>query len=241
MMKPEVPQLWLPGLLCDETLFQDVNKELPNWVAPFTCDLGTQTSMQALASKVLENAPESFVLGGLSMGGILAFEVFRQAPERVKGLILMDTNAADEKPEVSEKRNALVDKAKAGEFESITPDILMPVLIHPNQLVNQALTQRITQMASNIGMERFEAHAQALATRPDARPLLADIQVPTLIITGKDDLLCPIDNHLLMAKHINQVSLHVIPDCGHLSTMDQPKVVARHIRSWFEASLPESL
>ena len=184
---------------------------------------------------------KALFLGGLSMGGILAFEVFRQAPERVKGLILMDTNAADEKPEVSEKRNALVDKAKAGEFESITPDILMPLLIHPNQLVNQELTQRITQMATNIGVERFEAHAQALATRPDAKPLLSDIQVPTLLITGKDDLLCPIDNHLLMAKHIKQVSLHVIPDCGHLSTMEQPKVVARHICSWLKASLPESL
>ncbi|MEZ9231293.1 alpha/beta fold hydrolase [Vibrio amylolyticus] len=234
MMKPEVPLLWLPGLLCDETLFQDVNKELPVWVAPFTCDLGTETSMQALASKVLEDAPESFVLGGLSMGGILAFEVFRQAPERVKGLILMDTNAADEKPEVSEKRNALVGKAKAGEFELITPDILMPLLIHPSQLANQELTQQITQMANNIGVERFEAHAQALATRPDARPLLNDIQVPTLIITGKDDLLCTIDNHLLMAKHIKQVSLHIIPDCGHLSTMEKPQIVSKHIQNWLE-------
>ncbi|WP_372075639.1 alpha/beta fold hydrolase [Vibrio amylolyticus] len=233
-MKPEVPLLWLPGLLCDETLFQDVNKELPVWVAPFTCDLGTETSMQALASKVLEDAPESFVLGGLSMGGILAFEVFRQAPERVKGLILMDTNAADEKPEVSEKRNALVGKAKAGEFELITPDILMPLLIHPSQLANQELTQQITQMANNIGVERFEAHAQALATRPDARPLLNDIQVPTLIITGKDDLLCTIDNHLLMAKHIKQVSLHIIPDCGHLSTMEKPQIVSKHIQNWLE-------
>ncbi|MEZ8822957.1 alpha/beta fold hydrolase [Vibrio amylolyticus] len=234
MMKPEVPLLWLPGLLCDETLFQDVNKELPVWVAPFTCDLGTETSMQALASKVLEDAPESFVLGGLSMGGILAFEVFRQAPERVKGLILMDTNAADEKPEVSEKRNALVGKAKAGEFKLITPDILMPLLIHPSQLANQELTQQITQMANNIGVERFEAHAQALATRPDARPLLNDIQVPTLIITGKDDLLCTIDNHLLMAKHIKQVSLHIIPDCGHLSTMEKPQIVSKHIQNWLE-------
>ncbi|WP_371988646.1 alpha/beta fold hydrolase [Vibrio amylolyticus] len=233
-MKPEVPLLWLPGLLCDETLFQDVNKELPVWVAPFTCDLGTETSMQALASKVLEDAPESFVLGGLSMGGILAFEVFRQAPERVKGLILMDTNAADEKPEVSEKRNALVGKAKAGEFKLITPDILMPLLIHPSQLANQELTQQITQMANNIGVERFEAHAQALATRPDARPLLNDIQVPTLIITGKDDLLCTIDNHLLMAKHIKQVSLHIIPDCGHLSTMEKPQIVSKHIQNWLE-------
>ncbi|UTT84846.1 alpha/beta hydrolase [Vibrio pelagius] len=233
-MKPEVPLLWLPGLLCDEALFHEVNSELPNWVAPFTSDLAAETSMQALASKVLKDAPDTFILGGLSMGGILAFEVLRQAPTRVKGLILMDTNSADEKPEVSEKRYALVDKAKAGEFESITPNVLMPVLIHPNQSHNQQLTEQISQMAINVGVSRFEAHAHALATRPDSRPLLADIKIPTLVITGRDDLLCPIDNHLLMAKHIENVSLHVIPDCGHLSTMEQPQRVAAHINHWLD-------
>ena len=234
MMKPEIPLLWLPGLLCDEALFREVNRELPDWVAPFTSDLAAETSMQALASKVLEDAPDTFILGGLSMGGILAFEVLRQAPTRVKGLILMDTNSADEKPEVSEKRYALVDKAKAGEFESITPDVLMPVLIHPSQLHNQQLMEQISQMAINVGINRFEAHAHALATRPDSRPLLEDIKIPTLVITGKDDLLCPIDNHLLMAKHIENVSLHVIPNCGHLSTMEQPDQVAAHINHWLD-------
>jgi len=237
-MKPEVPLLWLPGLLCDEALFKEVNKGLPNWVAPFTSDLGAETTMQALASKVLEDAPDNFILGGLSMGGILAFEVFRQAPNRVKGLILMDTNSADEKLEVSQKRYALVDKAKAGEFESITPDVLMPLLIHPNQLNNKQLTEQISQMALNIGANRFEAHAHALATRPDSRPLLGDIKIPTLVITGRDDLLCPIDNHLLMAKHIENVSLHVIPNCGHLSTMEQPQRVTAHINHWLDVHKP---
>ena len=105
-------------------------------VDPECASLDVADSMQALASKVLEEAPESFILGGLSMGGILAFEVYRQAPERVKGLVLIDTNAADEMPAVTEKRDALVDRAIAGEFSAITREVLLPVLIHPSRMAD---------------------------------------------------------------------------------------------------------
>lgn len=99
------------------------------------------------------------------MGGILAFEVYRQAPERVKGLVLIDTNAADEMPAVTEKRDALVDRAIAGEFSAITREVLLPVLIHPSRMADVTLTDSICGMADNIGIEAFIAHAKALATR----------------------------------------------------------------------------
>ncbi|WP_428774486.1 alpha/beta fold hydrolase [Vibrio sp.] len=233
-MNQPLPLIWLPGLLCDGGLFEDVNKGLPGWVAPSCIQLATLSTMEQLAHDVLLQAPPEFVLGGLSMGGILAFEVYRQAPERVKGLILMDTNAADEKPEVTEKRNDLVSQALSGQFAAITPEVLLPVLIHPSRLNNRVLTQQIEQMAINVGVDAFSAHADALANRPDSRPLLAQISVPTLVITGKDDLLCPLDNHLLMAKHISDVTLHVLPDCGHLSSMERPKDVAARLTDWFE-------
>ncbi len=233
----QTPLIWLPGLLCDQNLFADMNKELPNWVAPLTVKLGALGSMQAMAKKVLDEAPQEFVLGGLSMGGILAFEVYRRAPNRVKGLILMDTNAADEKPEVSVKRDALVERAENGEFETITPQVLMPLLIHESRLLDTELTQRVSQMAENIGLDAFKAHAKALATRPDQRPLLSDITCPTLVITGKQDALCPMANHLLMAEHISDVSLHVIPECGHLSSMEKPSEVASIISDWLERKI----
>ncbi|GAM70430.1 beta-ketoadipate enol-lactone hydrolase [Vibrio sp. JCM 19236] len=233
----QTPLIWLPGLLCDQDLFADMNAELPTWVAPQTAKLGALDSMQAMAKKVLDETPQEFILGGLSMGGILAFEVYRQAPNRVKGLILMDTNAADEKPEVSIKRDALVERAVNGEFEVITPEVLMPVLIHESRLHDTELTQRVSQMTISVGLEALKAHAKALATRPDQRPLLSDITCPTLVITGKQDALCPMANHLLMAEHISDVSLHVIPECGHLSSMEKPSEIASIAGDWLERKI----
>ncbi|MGF1704028.1 alpha/beta hydrolase [Photobacterium makurazakiensis] len=235
-MNQSVPLLWLPGLLCDHHLFTSVNQRLADNVDPQCAVLTADESMQVLAAKVLEDAPERFILGGLSMGGILAFEVYRQAPERVAGLILIGTNAADEKMEITLKRNSLVEKAVQGAFSMITPEILMPLLIHPSRLNDPSLTSTVTLMAEHVGLNCFMAHANALATRPDARPLLASIAVPTLIICGRDDLLCPVSNHLLMAEQIPDVSLHILNNCGHLTTMEQPERVAHHINAWLSVN-----
>ncbi|CAH0536656.1 alpha/beta fold hydrolase [Vibrio marisflavi] len=233
-MTSSIPLLWLPGLLCDETLFAPVNGLLLERVKPICAELQALDSMAALAKDILDSAPDSFILGGLSMGGILAFEVYRQAPERVKGMILLDTNSADEKQEVTDKRNLLVAKAHSGQFSSITPDHLLPVLIHPERAADTSLTGDICQMAENIGVDKFASHAQALATRPDAQPLLSQISVPSLIICGRDDLLCPIENHLLMDEMIANSALVVIEQCGHLSTLEKPKVVADAINRWIQ-------
>lgn len=233
-MTSSIPLLWLPGLLCDETLFFPVNELLSERIKPVCAELKSLDSMAALARDILDTAPENFILGGLSMGGILAFEVYRQAPERVKGMILLDTNSADEKQEVTDKRNLLVAKASSGQLSSITPDHLLPVLIHPERITETALVNDICQMAENIGVDKFVSHAKALATRPDARPLLSQISVPSLIICGRDDLLCPIENHLLMDEMIANSTLEVIEQCGHLSTLEQPELVADTINNWIK-------
>lgn len=226
------PLLWLPGLLCDQRLFEPMQAHLPSWTFSHNVILEAKSSMESLALEVLKHAPDKFVLGGLSMGGILAFEIYRQAPERVKGLILIDTNAADENQDVTERRNQLVDKAKNGEFDKITPDILLPLLIHPRHLQDNTLTNTICAMAGKIGLEHFTQHAKALSTRPDARANLSEISVPSLVICGREDQLCPVENHLLMAQKIPHVSLHVLPNCGHLSTLEYPHLLGQLISDW---------
>lgn len=234
MAKP-LSILWLPGLLCDSDLFKEVNQALPSWVEPDVVDLPILNSMPDLAKAIIARAPEQFILGGLSMGGILAFEIYRQAPEKVLGLILMDTNAADEKINVTQGRDQLVAQALNGQFSEITPQVLLPKLIAHHRLNDKPLTERVNLMAENVGVDAFVAHAQALASRSDSRSMLGDISVPTLVICGKEDVLCPLDNHLLMAKHIPQVSLQVIPHCGHLSSMENPTMVAKHITNWLQS------
>ncbi|MCL9782726.1 alpha/beta hydrolase [Vibrio sp. S4M6] len=234
-MTSSTPLLWLPGFLCDDALFAPVNALLDKSVEPSCAELPALNKIQALAKHVLNNAPQTFILGGLSMGGILAFEVYRQAPDRVKGLILLNTNAADEKMEVTERRNTLVDKALAGAFSAITRDDLMPLLIHPDRAADTQLVDSICQMAENIGVERFCTHAQALATRPDARPLLSDIRVPSLIVCSEDDLLCPVENHLLMRDNIPNARFEYLPSGGHLTTLEQPDKVARMINRWLSS------
>ena len=235
-MNSITPILWLPGLLCDHNLFEPMQTHLPSWTSSCNMALESTSSMEKLALAVLKNAPEKFILGGLSMGGILAFEIYRQAPERIKGLILIDTNAADEKQDVTDRRNLLVDKAKKGYFDKITPDILLALLIHPNHLQNKELRNTICTMAENIGLEYFIQHAKALANRPDARAYLSEISVPTLVICGREDQLCPVENHLLMAQKIPHVSLHILPNCGHLSTLEYPNLVGQFISDWLSVN-----
>ncbi|MGY3570008.1 alpha/beta fold hydrolase [Vibrio paucivorans] len=232
-MSNTVPLVWLPGLLCTHDLYRNVNDLLPNWVEPNCIELPALNSMQQLAKHVLETLPPKFVLGGLSMGGILCFEVFKQAPERVLGLVLLDTIATDETEDISDKRDAIVRKAEAGQFNRITRDVLLPMLVHPTRATDEALVSRLEEMANDVGLEAFKAHARALATRPNAVPLLENVQVPTIVVTGKQDLLCPLNHHLEIVKHLSDVSLHVIPNCGHLTTLEAPATVANLMSNWF--------
>ena len=224
--------LWLPGLLCNGALFEPVNTLLPPTIKPFCATIPPETTMCELAKAVLEQASDEFILGGLSMGGILAFEVYRQAPQRVKGLILLDTNAAADRPTMTKERNRLVAMAQQGHFSSITPEHLMPLLIHPDRQNDSGLVELINRMAEDVGIDAFVAHAQALQMRSDSTGMLKDITVPTLVICGKDDQLCPVRNHTTIAEQLPQCSLQIIPHCGHLSALEAAKVVSYSIRCW---------
>ncbi|WP_252179878.1 alpha/beta hydrolase [Endozoicomonas sp. 4G] len=233
----KTPILWLPGLLCDERLFSPLYPWLPDDTYNVCPVLPAENSMAKMAAQILKDAPETFILAGLSMGGILAFELFRQAPQRVKGLILMNTNAADEKPEVSQKRNLLVARAQAGEFSNITPENIFPVLIHPDRQIDERLKQTICEMAESVSEQAFIKHAQALAERPDSIPTLAKIKVPTLVICSREDALCPVSNHSLMAERLEQVTFLQISHCGHLSTMEHPERIGRMLTTWLATAV----
>jgi pimeloyl-ACP methyl ester carboxylesterase len=224
----------LPGLLCDSSLFAAQLPALAAVTRVEVAEVGGASSMAGLAEDVLRRAPPRFALLGLSMGGSIAFEIWRQAPERVSRLALLDTQARADTPEITERRRVLMDLARSGAFGQVTPR-LWPMLVHPDRQGDPALAATVTGMAEAIGPEAFLRQEQALIDRIDSRPTLAAIACPTLVLVGRQDRLTPLDRHEEMAAAIPGATLVVLPDCGHLSPLEQPAAVTRQLLAWLDA------
>jgi pimeloyl-ACP methyl ester carboxylesterase len=167
------------------------------------------------------------------MGGYIAFEVLRQAKERVRGLALLDTSARPDPPEQQQRRRDLIELAGRGRFLGVT-DALLPFLIHPSRLGDAPLVATIKDMARSVGKEAFVRQERAIMGRPDSRPLLPHIQCPTLVLCGADDAVTPVDRHEEMASAIPHAALSVVEHCGHLSTLEQPERVSVALRGWLQ-------
>ncbi|MFC7527320.1 alpha/beta fold hydrolase [Actinoplanes sp. GCM10030250] len=183
-------------------------------------------SMTAIASRILATAPSRFALAGLSMGGYVAFEIMRQAPERITHLALMDTSARPDTPEQSQRRRDQIALAKNGQFSDVVDQLsqLWVGETHPNRA---PLRQLIAQMASETGPDAFARQQQAIINRTDSRPGLAAITCPTLVLVGSDDELTPQAHAVEMSSGIPNSQLVVVPDCGHLSAIEQPQAVTQ--------------
>jgi len=221
----------LPGLLCDAALFAPQVPPLADIVAPVVADLTRDDSLAAMAARVLGEAPPRFALAGLSMGGYLAQEIMRQAPERVLRLALLDTSARADTPERAAQRRDFIALAQKGEFKGITPRML-PVYLHRDHLGDARLTGSVLAMAERIGRDAYLRQVAAIMGRPDSRADLAKIRVPSLVLCGRDDVATPLSLHEAMAALIPGARLAVIDRCGHLSTLEQPDAVKAELRRW---------
>ena len=230
-MSSKIPLLLLPGLLCDEALWQFQIKALKGVAECHVADLTQFESIAALARGALAKAPAKFALAGLSMGGYVAFEILRQAPERVTRLCLLDTSARPDTPEQIEKRQAFVSMSRAGQFKGVTPRLL-PLLIHSSHLKDDKLTDIIFGMAGRVGREGFIRQQIAIMDRADSRPLLPSIKIPVQLICGREDQITPVDVMREIADGIPGSKFDVLQDCGHLSSLEQPEKVNGVIIRW---------
>ena len=222
----------IPGLLCDSLLWQPQREALADIADIWIADHTRSDTMSGVARDVLADAPfSSFALAGLSMGGYIALEIMRQAPQRVAKLALLDTAAGAEQPEQTLRRMDLIALAKRGKFRDIT-DTLLPLLIHPDRLGEFALTNVIKSMAKNIGKQAFVRQQHAIMSRADSLGLLTGIACPTLVLCGRQDALTPLARHEEIAAGIRSARLEVIEDCGHLSTLEKPAEVNAALRRW---------
>lgn len=231
-MRPTL--ILLPGLLCDARLWRDQARALEAVAAPEVADLSRDDSLDDMARRVLRAAPERFALAGLSMGGYVALAVTRLAPERVSHLCLLDTSARADTEEQRRRRRGLIALARTGRFRGVTPQLL-PLLLHPDRLDDAALVGEVTAMADRVGRDAFLRQQAAILGRPDARPGLGALRVPTLVAVGDADALTPPELSREMASLIPGARLAELPRCGHLSTLEMPDAVAALMRAWLAA------
>jgi len=223
--------LFLPGMMCDARLFapQIDALDIPASVA----DMTTAATVPGLAENVLKAAPDRFAVAGLSMGGILAFEIWRQAPERVTHMALMDTNPHADAPERRTIRTNQIERVFAGGLREVATEELKPLYLAEKNRDDEALLHRILDMAIDQGPGVFERQSLALLERADSVQTLKTIDCPTSVLCGNEDRLCPVEFHELMAATIPNARLIVLEDCGHLCSLERPEAVTAELQQLF--------
>jgi pimeloyl-ACP methyl ester carboxylesterase len=206
---PQLPELWRLG---------------PVTIADHTHD----DTMAAIAKRVLDNAPPRFHYVGLSMGGYLAFEIMRQAPERVIKMAILDTSARADSPEIIALRKERIALAKNGRFEEVIEATWGP-LVHPSLREGTPLKSIHVAMCRDVGAERYVRQQTACMTRIDSRPMLASIGCPTLVIVGAQDEPTPPELAEEIAGGIPGARLVKVPECGHFSTIERPEIVTTEL------------
>ena len=221
----------LPGLLCDAALWRHQTEHLKDQCEVLVADLTQDNSIEAMAERVLAMAPTTFALAGLSMGGYVAQEIMRQAPERVERLALLDTNARADTEEQRNTRHELIRLAEKYTFKGVTPRLL-PNLVHPSRLNDPTVANVVMEMAERVGQQAFARQQEAIMSRKDGRGDLEAISVPTLVLAGRQDVLCPPKVQEEMAERLPNGKLVLVEDCGHLVSLERPEATTALFRYW---------
>ncbi|MBI1416520.1 MAG: alpha/beta fold hydrolase [Limimaricola sp.] len=225
------PILLLPGLMCDSRVFSAqiaaLSRRWPVMVAP----LGPGERIEEMASAILSAAPAKFALAGLSMGGILAMEVLRRAPERVTRVALMDTTPLAATPVEIAARDGWLVRATAGKLDDAMAGELPADALAPGP-GRPGIQAKLVAMWRNLGQQAYLRQARALARRKDQQATLRKVRQPALVLCGAHDRLTPPKRHEFMAELIPFARLAVIESAGHLPTLEAPAEVTRALIDW---------
>jgi len=222
----------LPGLGCDAEVWADLLPALcergPLWVS----DLHFRhDSLEAMAEALLRELDGPLLLCGASMGGMLALEVGRRAPERVRGMALLGSSAEPDTPARQALRLEGIRRMRQGEFDALMQENL-PYSFHASRLTDAALSGRFLAMLARCGAPELIRQNEWVARRPDQRALLTQLRCPVLLVCGEADQVTPPAQSAAMAAAIPQAELHLLPRCGHMLTLEQPAAVSALLQDW---------
>ncbi|MGH8979630.1 MAG: alpha/beta fold hydrolase [Acidimicrobiales bacterium] len=234
---PAVPVVLVPGLLVTARLYAPQLPALWHHGPVTVADHTRDDSMPAIARRILSDAPPRFALAGLSMGGYVALEMVRQAPERIVGLALLDTSARPDTDEQRARRTHQIDLARAGRLDEVV-DQQYPLLVHRDRLEDAAMRALVRLMAEETGVAAFAREQRAIMTRADSRPNLQAIRCPTLVVVGDGDELTPPELSGELTAGIPGARLEIVTGAGHLSTLEEPERVTAALVDWLSALAP---
>jgi len=227
------PLVLLPGMMCDARLFAPQFAAFEGLRDVRMIAIDGADDVADLARHVLSRAPQRFALAGLSMGGLVAMEVIRQAPARVERIAFLDTNPLAETAVVAARREPQIAKAQAGQLLEVMRDEMKPRYLADGP-ARQDILKICMDMALTLGPEVFSRQSRALQTRPDQSDTLRGIRIPTLALCGREDTLCPIHRHQLMCDLVPGATLSIIDGAGHLPTLEQPALTNAALGRWLE-------
>lgn len=230
-MDNPIPILLVPGLGGSPRIYAPVVPQLWRFGPVTVANHIRDDNIGVIARRILAEAPPRFALAGHSMGGYIAFEIFRQAPQRIAKLALINTQARADTPEASERRRGLIAKVQAGHLHDVL-DELFPGFVHPSRQGDAELRRLVHDMGDDVGADAFVRQQTAMIGRTDSRPTLATITCPTLVLTGDEDNTIPNALSVEMADGIRCARLVIIPHCGHLPQPEQPQLTAAALVEW---------
>lgn len=223
--------LLIPSQLCTAAAWQHQIDNLKDKVQISVANQRTSDSMAGLARSILAGAPARFATAAHGMGGFIAFEMWRQAPERIERLALFDTLATPDTPQQRVRRAGYAELVRRGQFTQVIEERL-PILFHPDRQAEEQLLSVARAMAAETGPEAFLRQQRAIIDRPDSRATVASITCPVIVVIGHQDRITALTDAEAIAAGISGARLEVVENCGHMVPLEQPQRTSELLARW---------
>ena len=225
----------VPGLGSDAAVWRRTITALGDDVHCLVGDTLSDDTLVGMAHRILDQAPQSFALAGVSMGGMVALEIMRSAPERVTRLALVDTSARLDTWGRKMFRHLInIVVGTSGDFKRLAERSLAS-LVHPS--TSEDVRDELVAMSVRVGSGAYIRQNRAVIGRDDLRKVLRGVSVPTAVIVGHEDRMTPVALSQEIQALTPGSTLHIIPNCGHLPTIEKPEIMAAFLKELLERSL----